>query len=440
MSMLTTTPAPPSGTPPAPQRPTTRSGHAARPTRGPLIGANINSAVEALWANRLRSLLTALGIIIGVSAVIAAVSITQGASALINQRVAGLGTDVLTITPGNTTSFGAAQGAGTGTTLTQSDADGLASVPHVVAVSPVQAVTAQLIVGSNNWRTRVQGVYPDMQTVQDWQMAQGAFFTANDETQGNAVAVLGQTTYQNLFPDGSNPIGQIVLINNQSFTIVGLLQAKGAANGGFGNQDDVVYIPLTAAQTRLQNNSFVSQILVKVDNPSNVTATQAAITSTLESLHHLPAGGPDDFNVRNPSQFVQTAQAFSTTLTILLVSVAAISLVVGGIGIMNIMLVSVTERTREIGVRMALGSRRGDIRNQFLIESLALSAAGGLLGILFGLLIGYGITKYASLPFVPGYVAIVASFGVSAGIGILFGFYPAVRAANLDPIVALRSE
>ncbi|HEU5437670.1 MAG TPA: ABC transporter permease [Ktedonobacterales bacterium] len=403
------------------------------------LRANLSSAVEALWANRLRSLLTALGVIVGVAAVIGAVTLTAGTSALINSRVAGLGTNTLTIAPGAAQTGGAFGAAGSRQSLTQADADALASVPHITSISPVLGVTAQVVFGGQNWNTRALGVYPGYQAIGNWTLAEGAWFSDADQSGGNAVAVLGDTTYQQLFlATAVNPIGQTILVNGQAFQVVGVLKAKGIA--GFQNQDDVVYVPFAAAQARLNNAQFVSQIAVQVDDASNVNATQAAVTSLLEQRHNIAPGGSDDFSVRSSNQLVQTAQTFSQTLTVLLVGVAAISLIVGGIGIMNIMLVSVTERTREIGIRMAIGARRRDIRNQFLIEALALSVAGGAIGIALGLLLGLLVTNGAGLPLVVSPLPILLAFGVSAGIGVVFGLYPAARASRLDPIVALRSE
>jgi putative ABC transport system permease protein len=243
----------------------------------------------------------------------------------------------------------------------------------------------------------------------------------------------------NLFtPTGSDALGQTILISGQSYTVVGVLQSKGST--GFANQDDVAYVPFATAHARLSNSTFVGQIQVQVDSTDNVNSVQQSVTTLLEQRHSIPAGGTDDFTVRSAAQFVQTAQQASQTLAILLVGIAAISLIVGGIGIMNIMLVSVTERTREIGVRMAVGARRGDIRNQFLIEALTLSGLGGLIGIAIGLLGGLALTHAFQLPFVLSVIAIVLAVGVSVLIGVAFGFYPAVRASQLDPIVALRTE
>jgi putative ABC transport system permease protein len=404
-----------------------------------MIGAGLESGWEALWANRLRSLLTVLGVIVGVAAVIAVVTLTQGTSELLNSRLTGLGTNVLTITPGSTTTGGAAGGLGTRQSLTEDDATAVASVPNVTGVTPVITVSAQVIASGQNWNTRVQGVTPAMQQIQNWELAQGAWFTDADNTSGTAVAVIGQTIVDNLFTSaGTEPLGQMITIRSQPFRVVGVLKSKGSS--GLGNQDDVIYIPVTVAKTRLNNSQYVSQILAQVNDANNVDGAQTAITTLLEQRHDIVAGGQDDFQVRSSTQFVQTAQQFSTTLTLLLVGIAAISLLVGGIGIMNIMLVSVTERTREIGVRMAIGARRSDIRNQFLIEALTLSCAGGMIGILIGLIGGWALTNAFSLPFIASLPWIALAFGVAALIGVIFGFYPAIRASQLDPIVALRTE
>ena len=406
--------------------------------RGNAIGANLRGALEALWANRLRSLLTALGVIVGVAAVIGAITLTAGTSALINQRVTGLGTNTLTVTPGALSTGGARGAAGTTNSLTEADATAIASVAHVANASPILQSTAQLIFGDTNWNTRAQGVYPNFQSIGDWQVAEGTWFTQSDETDAANVVVLGDTTESNLFANSAaDPIGQTILVNNQAFRIVGVLQAKGATAGL--NQDDIVYIPFTTAQARLNNAQFVSQIQVQVDDANNVNSAEAAITTVLEQRHH-DAAGQDDFTVRSAQQLVQTAQTFVQTLTFLLVGIAAISLIVGGIGIMNIMLVSVTERTREIGIRIAIGARRRDIRNQFLIEALTLSGLGGIIGILIGVIAGGLLSVAAGLPFALSIVPILLAFLVSAGIGIVFGLYPAVRASRLDPIEALRTE
>ncbi len=408
--------------------------------RGPMLKAGLRSASQALWANRTRSLLTVLGIVVGVAAVIAVVTLTSGTSAQINSRFAGLGTNTLTIAPGAVTTGGVRSASGAQQSLTADDATAIGSVPHVSGVTPVLSQNAQVIASGQNWNTRVQGVTPAMQAIGNWSMAEGAWFTDADEQAANPVAVLGQTVVDNLFtPNGTDALGQNVLIAGQTFRVVGTLQQKGAV--GFSNQDDVVFVPYAVAHERLNNAQFVNQIQVQIDSADNVTDAQAAITQLLEQRHNLPTdGSADDFSVRSSTQAVASAQQAEQTLTLLLVGIAAISLVVGGIGIMNIMLVSVTERTREIGIRMAVGARRSDVRNQFLIEATTLSSIGGAIGIAIGLGAGLWLTQSFSLPFIFNIVAVALAFGVSAAVGILFGFYPAVRAAQLDPIVALRTE
>jgi len=404
-----------------------------------LIGANFRTALKALQANQLRSFLTTLGVIIGVAAVIAIVTLTQGVSATLNQRLAGLGTNVLVIQSGSASRNGAFQGEGTAQTLTMSDVQALTPIPHVANISPVISVGAQAIYGNHNWNTQVQGVSPSYQSLQNWQLARGAWFSTGDQLGAAPVAVIGQTVVDNLFtPAGIDPIGQTIRVNNQLFRVVGTLQSKGSS--GFGNADDVIFVPSTAAQDRLKNSLYVDQIQIQVDSSTNVAQVQQNVTTTLEKQHHIAAGGTNDFRVLNANQLLQTAQQTTTLLTALLVGIAAISLTVGGIGIMNIMLVSVTERIREIGIRMAVGARRSDIRNQFLIEAVVLSAVGGVIGILIGLLAGLGISAALGLPLVVSPLAILIAFGVAAIIGISFGLYPAVRAARLDPIVALRTE
>jgi putative ABC transport system permease protein len=404
-----------------------------------LLGIGFSSAFEALWANRLRSLLTILGVIVGVGAVISVVTLTQGTSANINSRVANLGTNVLTITPGSSTTGGARGGAGTQQSLTQADADALVALPHVANASPVLSLNAQVIAGSQNWSTRVQGVYPSYQAIGSWQLSEGSWFNDIDESGAQPVAVIGQTVVENLFtPSGVDPVGQSILINSQTYQVVGVLQVKGA--NGLSNQDDVVYVPFAAAQERLNNSGFVGQIQLQVDDVNNVDAVQQDATTLLEQRHDIAAGAADDFTVRSPTQFVQTAQQSQQTLAVLLVGVAAISLIVGGIGIMNIMLVSVTERTREIGIRMAIGARRSDIRNQFLIEALTLSAGGGIIGIAAGLIGGLALIRAFQLPFVLSVPAMALAIGVSVLVGLVFGLYPAIRASQLDPVVALRAE
>jgi len=411
--------------------------HGRRIRRGSMIGANFVIALEALWSNKLRSLLTALGIFIGVAAVIAALTLTQGAGAFITGNITSLGTNVITVIPGSATNRGAFGGAGTTQSLTPADAVALKHIHHVTGVSPVISLNAQVVYGNQNWNTRVQGVNTAFQNIQGWQMAEGNWFSEAADNGGLPVALLGQTVAHSLFDaTGTDPVGQMIRIRDQLYRVEGVLQAKG---GGF-NQDDVVFVPFNTALIRLKNSTFVDQIQVQVDNSDNINQVQQDITTILERLHHIPSGSPDDFRAISSTQLLQTAQQFTQILTYLLVGISGISLTVGGIGIMNIMIVSVTERTREIGIRMSIGARRSDIRNQFLIEALVLSLIGGVIGMLIGFAFGFLITSATGLPFVISLFSVLLPFVISSIIGIVFGLYPAVRASKLDPIVALRTE
>jgi putative ABC transport system permease protein len=401
------------------------------------IYSNCLSALQALRVNKMRSLLTSLGIIIGVGAVIVMISISESSAAAINNSLSGLNPTELTILAGSS-SKGAGivhKGAGSSQTLTQADADALAGLPNVSAVSPVLNTSGQVIFRNQNWSTQVQGVYPNYQQIGSWQMQEGSFFSSNT----GMYAVIGQTIVSNLFtPLGIDPLGQQIRIGRVSFTVVVVLASKGGSS--FGNADDVIYVPLTAAQQQLSGGSHIDQIDVTADSVSDVATVQTAIQQTLEQRHHISNSANDDFTIINQSQLLQSVQATSQTLTILLVGVASISLVVGGIGIMNIMLVSVTERTREIGIRMAVGARPGDVMTQFLIEAIMLSVLGGIVGILLGVGGALAYTFFTQNPFALSPLAVLLAFGFAGAIGIVFGFYPARRAAHLDPIVALRTE
>jgi putative ABC transport system permease protein len=420
------------------------------------FGTNVSMAMEALRANRLRSFLTLLGIFIGVAAVIASYTMTQGVGASFTSAIASLGTNLIIITPGTNNKAGGGPGhigkdatnrtntltsSATVQSLTPADVqaieNGPTRIPDVTAVSAVVgAPNTEVIFGDQNWSTTAQGVAPSYQSMRNLTIEEGTWLSTEDDQAGRSVAVLGQTVYQQLFADvGQNPLGQTIQIGTSVYRVIGVLQAQ----GGEASADDVVYVPFTTAMARLKTTSYVDQIVVQADSANNLDAVQQAITSLLEQRHHIIRGMADDFTITTSAQLLQTFNQEEDILGTLLISIASISLTVGGIGIMNIMLVSVTERTREIGVRMSLGAGRQDIRNQFLIEALTLSLTGGAIGLLLGLLIGFGITRMLALPFVVTPVALLLPFGVSAGIGIIFGFYPAARAARLDPIEALRS-
>ena len=411
----------------------------ARGGAGLRIFQTIPSALAALRANKGRSVLTTLGIIIGVAAVIAIVALGEGASASVSNQLAGLGVNLLTITPGSTRTGGAAAGAGSGITLKAADADAIQdSVAGLNGVSPVVSGNAQVIYANQNWSTRVQAVDPDYLTINDWTIAQGSAFTDQDDTNANSVAILGQTVVTNLFPNGQSPIGQLVRIRNVPFTVVGVLQSKGAS--GFGDQDDTVMIPFRTGQVRLFGTQNINQIIVQVSDSSQIDTANTQIEALLRQRHKLASYQADDFSIRNNADIISRVSSVSDTMTMLLGGVAAVSLVVGGIGIMNIMLVSVTERTREIGIRLAIGAQPRDVLLQFLVEAVVLSLLGGIIGILVGSGVALVLPLVAGWTTVLPWNAIALSFAVSAAIGMFFGIYPARKASQLDPIVALRYE
>ncbi len=320
--------------------------------------------------------------------------------------------------------------------LTPGDATAVAKIPDVTEVSPILSTRAQVIYGNQNWNTRIAGVDTSLQDIQNWTIAEGAWFSTDDDQRARSVAVLGQTVYQQLFAtSGEDPIGKTIRIRKQLYRVVGVLATK----GGSSTTDDVVFVPFSTALERIKNSTYIDQIVVHVDDASNIDAVQRDITTLLEQRHHILRDSADDFNLTSSKQLLDTFNQILSLATALDVSIASISLTVGGIGIMNIMIVSVTERTREIGIRMSLGAGRQDIRNQFLIEALTLSLVGGVIGMLIGLLLGFGLTTRLGIPFVITPTSLLMPFVVSAGVGVLFGLYPAVRAARLDPIEALRS-
>jgi putative ABC transport system permease protein len=399
----------------------------------------IPSALAALRANKGRSILTTLGIIIGVSAVIAIVALGEGASASVSSQLAGLGTNLLTITPGSTRSGGANTGAGSSTTLKATDADAISqNIQGLSGVSPVVSGNAQIIFGSQNWSTRVQAVTPAYLTINDWKIGSGSAFTEQDNTNANNVAILGQTVASSLFPNAQSPIGQLVRIRNVPFTVIGVLASKGSS--GFGDQDDTIMIPFRTGQVRLFGSSNINQIVVQVADSTQISTVSTEIGTLLRQRHQLQTSQSDDFTIRNNSDIISRVSSVSDTLTMLLGGVAAVSLVVGGIGIMNIMLVSVTERTREIGIRLAIGAQPRDVLLQFLVEAVVLSLLGGIVGILIGSGVAVALPVLAGWATVVPWNAIALSFGVSAAIGMFFGIYPARKASQLDPIVALRYE
>jgi putative ABC transport system permease protein len=403
------------------------------------IFQTVPSALAALRSNKFRSLLTTLGIIIGVAAVIAIVALGEGASASVSDRLSGLGVNVLTITPGSANSGGVRTGAGGVTSLKAADADAIASkIDGIAGISPVVGGGAQVVAGNQNWQTRIQSVRPAYATIEDWTVDQGTFFTTQDDANASNVAVLGQTVYTNLFPNNQSAIGQLIRIRNVPFTVIGVLASKGAGIGG--DQDDTVLIPFRTGQVRLFGANNVGQIVLQMSDANLADSVTQQIEPILRARHELRATQSDDFTIRSNNDVISRVQGVSQTMTLLLGSVAAVSLVVGGIGIMNIMLVSVTERTREIGIRLAVGAQPRDIMMQFLVEAIVLSALGGAIGILLGMAIAAVMPSIAGWTTAIPWNAISLAFGVSAMIGVFFGFYPAQKASRLDPIVALRYE
>lgn len=402
-----------------------------------MFGESIRIALAGLRANKLRAMLTMLGIIIGVGAVIAMVSIGMGVRDKVESSIAGLGSNLLIITPGTASAGGSRQAAGSGITLNAKDAMAIQEVAGVNLVAPAVSRQYQAVFGNQNWTTSVQGTTPDILGVRSYNVQEGAFFTNQDLETRARVAVLGKTVADNLFA-GINPVGQTIRINKAPFRVVGVLEGKGESMGG--NQDDMIIVPLTTAQERLLGISYVQTINVQATGTDAINQAQEDITMLLRIRHKLPLTTPDDFKVQNMVAVMATADATTGMITLLLGVVAALSLLVGGIGIMNIMLVSVTERTREIGIRKALGAGYYNILLQFLIEAVVISVAGGFLGIVLGILSSYGISTLAGWKTIISSLAIVIAFGFSVVIGLFFGIYPARKAALLDPIDALRYE
>ncbi len=403
-----------------------------------MFAESIIIALDGLKANKLRAILTMLGIIIGVGAVIAMVSIGMGVRDKVSTSIAGLGSNLLVVTPGAANAGGSRQAAGSSITLNEKDAVAIArEVSNVNLVAPAVSRSYQVVFGNQNWTTNVQGTTPDILGIRSYNVEEGAFFTNQDVETRARVAVLGKTVADNLF-NGGTPVGQTIRINNAPFRVVGVLEAKGESVGG--NQDDTVIIPLKTAQERLMGITYIQNINIQATGTDVINQVQEDVTALLRTHHKLTGSIPDDFTVRNMVAIMATADETTSMITALLGVVAGLSLLVGGIGIMNIMLVSVTERTREIGIRKALGARYRNILLQFLIEAVVISVAGGLLGIALGIGSAYAISDIAGWKTIISSFAIIAAFGFSVLIGLFFGLYPARKAALLDPIDALRYE
>ncbi|MFI4975387.1 MAG: ABC transporter permease [Caulobacterales bacterium] len=427
-----------------------------------------SASLQALERNKLRSALTMLGVFIGVAALIAMVAVGDGASAAVKKQLESLGTNMVVVQPGASTAGGARAGAGSASTLTVIDADTiLRDDPAVQRVSYLARQAGQVEYGNQNWSTVIQGVTPSYLDIVSWRIAQGDTMTEQQNDAAETVCLIGQTVYQNLFPPGENPIGAIVLVKGVPMRVIGLLASKGQT--GFGqDQDDLVMIPFATAERKVlgvaspqsaQNlvsstyppppnafgitprmTGYVNSIYVQAGGPDLVTTAINQVTATLAKRHHVRAGQLNDFSVRNLSQIAEAQQGSSQVMAALLAMVASISLLVGGIGIMNILLVSVTERTREIGVRMAIGARRLQVLLQFLVESVLLSVTGGAAGIVIGVGVSFAISAVAHWPTQVSAPAVLGGFLFSAAVGIFFGYYPARKAARLDPIQALHYE
>jgi putative ABC transport system permease protein len=395
-------------------------------------------ATTSILKNKMRTMLTMLGIVIGVGAVIVMVAIGNGAQSQIKSEIGGLGTNLIIVMPGSGTPGGVNQGAGSFNKLTVADADKLKSEGTMfAAVSPVVSARLQVINGQSNWKTSISGVSTDFPMIRNWNVSSGTFFPDADVVGAKKVAVLGATVVTNLF-GGADPVGAQIQIGAVPFSVVGVMETKGQ-NAGGQDQDDAVLVPYTTAQSRLSGNVRIGQILVSTASPDDMTAAQEETKTIMREAHRLD-GAADDFTVRNQTEIADAMSGTTRVMSGLLAAIASISLVVGGIGIMNIMLVSVTERTREIGIRMAIGARGSDVLTQFLVESIVMSLLGGIVGL------GVGIGGAALLGHFSGWAtstpmsAVAIALGFSGAVGMFFGYYPARRAAALNPIQALRYE
>jgi putative ABC transport system permease protein len=400
----------------------------------------LETALEALRRNVMRTILTALGIIIGVAAVIVMMALGNGARASIEARIRSAGTNLIIVMPGSTTVGGVRLGQGARTTLTPADAEAIRrELPGVAGVSPGAATRAQVVSATGNWSTQIQGSGADLAAIRDWSLETGSFFTESDVARSGKVALLGAVVRDQLFGENADPTGETIRIANQPFTVAGVLARKGQSATG-QDQDDTVIVPYTTVMKKLSGNTWLSNITVAAESEPQIAQVADGIATLLRQRHHLSPADTDDFAVRTLEEMTSMLTSTTNTMTWLLASVAAVSLVVGGIGVMNIMLVSVTERTREIGLRMSIGARKRDVARQFLVESLTLSLGGGIIGIVIGVLASIGLSQLFAWTTSISSMSVVLSFGCAAAIGGFFGLYPARRAAALNPIEALRYE
>ncbi len=399
----------------------------------------LKAAIKSILKSRMRSLLTALGIIIGVAAVVVMVAIGDGAQLTVEEQIASLGSNLIIITPGTSSTGGVRGGMGTFNRFTLDDVEKIKNEATLIkGVSPLVRSGGQIIGGTGNWFTQIQGVSEDYLEIRSWGLQSGEFFTERDITAKAKVCVLGSEVVENLFPD-EDPIGQQVRIRNVPFKVIGVLKSKGQTAVGESN-DDIILAPSKTVLDRLSGGRFISSIQVSAASSDKNSAAQAELKSIMRESHRLEEGEDDDFTIKDQSDIAEAATETSRVLTYLLASVAGVSLIVGGIGIMNIMLVSVTERTREIGIRLSVGARASDILVQFLTEAVVLSLSGGIIGVLFSILVTYLINNYTDqVAYIKPQIVAIA-FIFAGAIGIFFGFYPAKKAAALNPIDALRYE
>ena len=395
-------------------------------------------ATKALWRNKTRAMLTTLGVIIGVASVIAMVAIGQGAQQRIAAQLQSMGTNTLMIRSGSVTRGGVRTGAGTTESLSRADAEAIKELPGVVAVAPTIRTSVQLRYRGTNWGTAVEGVTPDIIKVRSWPLAEGEFFSDQHVVSAAHVCILGQTVAKELFGLG-NPIGETIVMKGLACTVLGILSEKGASAWG-SDQDDTVWAPLTTVQRKLLGVTHVDRIEIQTAGREATYQVMKDVKSLLRQRHRITGEENDDFRIYNRAELAKTSEESAKVFTWLLGSIASVSLLVGGIGIMNIMLVSVTERTREIGIRMALGACRRDILWQFLLEALLLSAAGGIIGIFLGIGAAFALTKFSEFPVSVTPWSIVLAFSFAAFVGVFFGLHPARKASNLRPIEALRYE
>jgi putative ABC transport system permease protein len=399
----------------------------------------IRLALQAIRKNKMRATLTMLGIIIGVAAVIIMVAIGSGARARIRSQINNLGTNMIVITPGSANTGGVSQGAQAFPTLSLADVDKIRTeAQYVTGVSPVVVSRSQVVAAQGNWRTTINGVDTDYQTIRDWATEDGSFFGADDVRAQRAVAVIGRTVAQRLFGD-EEPVGQDIQIAKTPFKIVGVLTTKGQTASG-NDSDDIIFVPYTTAATRLNGRNRIPQIVASAATEKEIPAAQDEIRGLVRESHRLADNDEDDFTVRNQTDLAQAAESSTRVMTMLLAAIASISLLVGGIGIMNIMLVSVTERTREIGIRLAIGARGSDVLTQFLVESIVLGVLGGAIGLATGVIGAKVLGHFTGWETVISPLVMLISIGFSGAVGVFFGYYPARRAAALNPIQALRYE